>query len=353
MGPRQSRSRHAPPFLILWQKNRLGRVSAPCYCIGMALFPAPIDRHAGIIQGPYRRYREHLAERFGPRRIRKVTLHGGFTCPNLDGTRGRGGCSYCDNRSFSPSVNDTDRPVTQQLADGISALQKQGRVDGVIAYFQPFSNTYAPTDKLAMLYSEALSHPLVVGLAIGTRPDCLPEPVLSLLQHFSAQTYLSLEIGLQSAFDATLKRIHRGHDVAEFDSAIRRSRHRGFEIAVHVILGLPGESEEHWRATADHVAQTACDSIKIHPLHVVHGTMLARQFAAGHFTLPSRENYVAGVVDFLERIPASTAVQRITADAPADMLVAPLWCRDKNALLRDIHEEFLRRNSRQGAMAQP
>ncbi len=312
---------------------------------------AKVDSHVGSLPGPYRRYREHLAERFGSRRIRKVTLHGGFTCPNLDGTRGYGGCTYCDNRSFSPSFGDMERSVTSQLETGIAALEKQGPVDGVIAYFQPFSNTYAPPEKLAKLYGEALSHPLVAGLAIGTRPDCLPEAVLQLLQHFAAKTYLSLEIGLQSALDDTLNLIHRGHDVAEFDSAIQRCRNRGFEIAVHVILGLPGENAEQWRATANHVARMACDSIKIHPLHLVKGTVLARQFASGRFELPSRENYIAGVVDFLERIPRSTAVQRITADAPVNMLVAPTWCRDKNALLRDIHLEFQRRGSRQGDFA--
>lgn len=297
---------------------------------------------------PYRPYRDLLASRFGNQRIRKVTVNGGFTCPNLDGSRGKGGCTYCDNRSFSPAAPWRTKPLREQIDAGLAAQKKLGRVDGIIVYFQAFSNTYATPEHLAALYAEALAHPQAVGLAIGTRPDCLSPTIIELIADFARHTYVSLELGMQSAFDATLIRIHRGHSVAEFDAAMQLCHGHGFELNVHVILGLPGEGPEHWRATAIHLAAHPFDSLKIHPLHIVQGTAIARQYAEGRFALPERKTYVEGVVDFLERMPPHIALQRFTGDAPVDMLVAPTWCRDKHGLLRDILAEFALRGRRQG-----
>jgi uncharacterized protein len=302
---------------------------------------------------PFRSYNRHLKEIFGEKKIRKVTLHGGMTCPNLDGTKGWGGCTYCDNKGFSPAAAWRKISVPEQIESGWSALQKQGRCDGLIAYFQPFSNTYAKTDYLESRFREALRHPMVKGLAIGTRPDCLPNEVVELLSQIAKETYLSVEIGLQSAFDASLDRINRGHTFAEFEDAMRRCQNRGFEINVHVILGLPGETRTHWQTTASSLSRHTFDSLKIHPLHVVRGTEMAHQFQKGQFELPSRDEYVLGVVDFLERMPSHIALQRFTGDAPPDMLIGPDWCRDKAGLLRDILACFEMRKSHQGMLYHP
>ncbi len=308
---------------------------------------------ASALSLPFRPYREHLQNVFGGLRLRKVSVHGGMTCPNLDGTKGLGGCTYCDNRGFSPASAWRKVAVAKQIDQGLRCISEQGSCDGVIAYFQPYSNTYAPRDYLEGIFREALEHPRVVGLAIGTRPDCIDDDIADLLEGLARETHLSVEIGLQSAHDATLERIRRGHTVAEFDRAMERCSHRGFEINVHVILGLPGEGPEHWRATADHLAQHSFDSLKIHPLHIVAGTDMAGQFTNGEFELPSRAQYVGGVVDFLERTPPLVALQRYTGDAPGDMLVAPDWCRDKNGLRRDIISEFAKRKTRQGDKLAP
>lgn len=280
--------------------------------------------------------------------IRKVTLNGAFTCPNIDGSRARGGCTYCDNRSFSPAAGSRGRTITRQLEEGTAFLRERLRADAFIAYFQTYSGTYAPAARLRALYEEALAFPGVVGLAVGTRPDCLADEALDLLEELARRTHVTLEIGLQSAFDETLRRVNRAHTFAEFAGAMDRCRGRGFEICVHVILGLPGEGPPHYRETAAALGRWRYDSIKIHPLHVVKGTALARQFERGEYVPLERDAYVAGLADFLERVPRETAVQRFTGDASPDLLLAPAWCRGKGAVLEAMKAEFLRRGTRQG-----
>lgn len=295
-------------------------------------------------------YSRRLAEAgFAGRRIRKVTVHGGFTCPNLDGTKGRGGCTYCDNRSFSPVAGSRGISVTRQLESGTAYLRERLGAEGFIAYFQPFSGTYAPVGRLRALYEEALAFPGVVGLAIGTRPDCLSPESADLLQELAGRAHVTLELGLQSAFDESLRRVNRGHGFGEFAAAMDLARGRGFDVCVHVILGMPGEGPPHFRETAAALGRWAYQGIKIHPLHVVAGTPLARDYAAGRFLPLGREAYVEGVVDFLERIPPEVGVQRFTGDAPADMLLAPSWCREKGPLKESLIREFSRRGTCQGS----
>ena len=282
-------------------------------------------------------------------RVRKVPLHGGFTCPNLDGTKARGGCTYCDNRSFSPVAGSRSVPVADQLRQGAAFMRERLGARRFIAYFQAFSGTYAPVEVLRARYDEALAQPDVVGLAIGTRPDCLSTEVADLLDAYAATTYVSLEIGLQSAFDETLRRINRAHTFAEFEQAMNLSAGRRFDVCVHLILGLPGEGPAHYRATARALSPWTYHSLKIHPLHVVRGTRLATQHAAGEYVALEREAYVEGLVDVLERVPDTVGIQRFTADAPPEMLVAPRWCRDKNGLLNAMKTEFARRGTHQGA----
>lgn len=295
-------------------------------------------------------YSRRLAEAgFAGRRIRKVTVHGGFTCPNLDGSIGRGGCTYCDNRSFSPVAGSRGISVTRQLETGTTYLRERLGAEGFIAYFQPFSGTYAPVARLRALYEEALSFPGVVGLAVGTRPDCLSPESADLLHELAGRAHVTVEIGLQSAFDESLRRVNRGHGFGEFAAAMELTRDRGFEVCVHVILGMPGEGPLHFRETAAALGRWTYQGIKIHPLHVVAGTPLSREYAAGLFHPLEREAYVEGVVDFLERIPPEVGVQRFTGDAPADMLLAPTWCRNKGALKASLLREFQRRGTCQGS----
>lgn len=295
-------------------------------------------------------YARLLAERgFANLRVRKVPLHGGFTCPNLDGTKARGGCTYCDNRSFSPVAGSRTVPVSRQLAEGSAFMRDHIGADRFIAYFQAFSGTYAPIERLETLYREALAAPSVVGISIGTRPDCVTPATIDLLEELSRGTFVTLELGLQSAFDETLRRINRAHTFDEFAATMDLCAGRGFDLCVHLILGLPGEGPEHYRATALALERWRYQSIKIHPLHVVRGTRLEAEYASGKYVPLTRDEYVSGLADVLERIPATVGVQRFTADAPLNLLVAPAWCRDKNGVLNALNLEFQGRGSRQGS----
>jgi uncharacterized protein len=304
----------------------------------------PDWRSAGL---RYLALNHHLRQRFG-RRVQKVSLDAGFTCPNVDGTVAIGGCVFCDNRSFSPSRRVPRGSIRAQLDDGIRRLKWRYDVDRFLAYFQPATNTYAPIDRLSAVYEEPLAHPQVVGLAIGTRPDCMPDDVINLLSRIAGRTYLSVELGLQTIHDRSLVWMNRGHGHAAFVDAVERCRGRGFELCAHVMLGLPGESHEDMMATAREVGRLALDAVKIHNLYVVRNTPLADWFENGQVRLMERDQYVATLVDFLELIPPHCVVERISGEAPPDYFVGPSWCLDKPALKRAIDAEFLRRDTWQG-----
>jgi radical SAM protein (TIGR01212 family) len=293
---------------------------------------------------PFSRF---LRERFGTR-VYRVTVDGGFTCPNVDGTVAVGGCVYCDNRSFSPNRRLPRTGTAAQVQRGIDILQKRYQADRFIAYFQAATNTYAPVEKLRRLYDEALEHPQVVGLAIGTRPDCVPDDVLDLVQGYARDRYVCLELGLQSIHDRSLDWMNRGHHYDAFVDAVSRCQGRGLDLCAHVILGLPDESHADMLATADALAALPIQGVKIHNLHVVKNTPLARMFEAGEVWMFERVEYVQVVCDFLERLPAEMVIHRLSGDAPPDYLVAPLWCLDKPGLLHAIDEELQRRDSWQG-----
>lgn len=297
----------------------------------------------------YYAYNHFLRKRFGGR-VQKVSLDAGFTCPNVDGTVTTGGCNFCDNRSFSPSRRVPRLDILGQLDDGIQRLKRRYDCNQFIAYFQPATNTYAPVDKLRRLYETALSHPLVVGLAIGTRPDCVPDPVLELLEEIATRAYLSVEYGLQTIHDRSLVWMNRGHDYASFVDAVERSAGRGFEICAHVILGIPGESHADMMATAHEVARQRIDAVKIHNLYAVKRTPLGEQVERGEVELISRDDYVRTVVDFLELLPPSMIVERISGDAPPDYFIGPAWCLDKPALKIAIESELAVRDTWQGKL---
>jgi radical SAM protein (TIGR01212 family) len=302
--------------------------------------------------GPGQRYyafSRFLRERFGTK-VYRVTIDAGFTCPNVDGTVARGGCVYCDNRSFSPNRRLPRATVREQVRRGVAILQERYRADRFLAYFQAATNTYAPAGKLRRLYDEALDHPQIVGLAVGTRPDCVPDDVLDLLEGYARERYVCLELGLQSMHDRSLDWMNRGHHYDAFVDAVRRCQGRNLDLCAHVILGLPGESRADMLATADALAGLPVSAVKIHNLHVVRDTPLEAMYRAGAVTMLGRDEYVGLVCDFLERLPASMVIHRLSGDAPPDYLVAPLWCLDKPGLLHAIHAELERRDSRQGRL---
>ena len=288
-----------------------------------------------------------MHRRFGGR-VWKVSIDGGFGCPNADGTVGAGGCIYCNIRSFSPSRRRAVGSIAGQIAEGIRRLRQRHEVERFIAYFQPATNTYAPVARLRALFEQALSHPGVVGLAIGTRPDCVPDEVLDLLAELSRRTWLSVEYGLQSIHDGSLDWIRRGHRYDAFLDAVRRSHQRGLHLGAHVILGLPGESRELMLATARELARLEIESVKLHNLYAVKDTPLAEAVARGEVRLLEMEEYVGHVVAFLEQLPPGCVVDRLSGDAPPEYLVAPAWCLQKSAVRAAIEGELERQDTWQG-----
>lgn len=301
---------------------------------------------------PYRPFSRFLKEKFGCK-VYRVTIDAGFTCPNVDGTVAVGGCVYCDNRSFSPNRRLPRQTVTAQVQHGVEILRKRYGAQQFLAYFQAGTNTYAPVEKLERLYDEAMKHPDIVGLIIGTRPDCIPEPVLELLERHARRRWVCLELGLQTIHDGSLDWMNRGHHFDIFVDAVVRARGRGIDLCAHVILGLPGESHADMMATADACSALALDAVKIHNLHVVHDTPLETMYQRGEVRMFEFDEYVQVLCDFVERLPPEMVIHRLSGDAPPDFLVAPLWCLDKPTLLAAIDREFARRGSRQGCKYQP
>jgi uncharacterized protein len=305
----------------------------------------PSWRDAGL---RYFSYNHALGQRF-QHRVQKVSIDAGFTCPNVDGTVARGGCTFCDNRSFSPSRRLPRAGILGQIDQSILRMRNRYKqCEHFLAYFQPATNTYAPVERLRALYEEALSHAQVVGLAVGTRSDCVPNEVLDLLAELAAKTYVSVEYGMQTMHNRSLDWMNRGHHHDSFLDAVERSRERGFEICAHVMLGLPGESHDDMLATARELARVRIDAVKIHNLYCVKNTRLADQVAAGEVTLMERNDYIRTVVDFLELLPPTMVVERISGDAPPDYFIGPAWCLDKAAVKRAIEAEFVRRDTWQG-----
>ena len=300
----------------------------------------------------YFSYSFYLKQVFGFR-VQRISIDAGFTCPNVDGTVATGGCTFCDNRSFSPSRRLPKQNILDQLDEGISRVKRRYKCKDFMAYFQPATNTYAPVDVLRPLYETAISHPEVVAMAIGTRQDCVPDDVLDLLQEFAARVPLTIEYGLQTIHDKSLRWMNRGDNHDSFIDAMERSVGRGFEICAHIMLGLPPENHADMMQTARAVAASGVDAVKIHNLYVVENTPLAVQVRAGEVELMTLEDYVTTLVDFLEILPPTMVVERISGEAPGDYFVGPEWCQDKPAVLRAVQEEFGERDSWQGKHFDP
>lgn len=299
------------------------------------------------MQPRYLGFSSYLKERFGCR-VHRIPLDAGFTCPTRDGTISEGGCLYCDARGSAAPGADRRLPVREQMISGMEAARRRYGAEKFIAYFQAFTNTYAPLDRLQQLYAEATGFADVVGLSIGTRPDCVPDEALGLIASFLPQLDTWIEYGLQSAHDATLRAINRGHTVEQFSDAVKRTKARGIKVCAHVIIGLPREGREMVLDTARFIASLPVDGVKIHLLHVLKESPLEHVHREGRLVLLSKEQYVGLACDFLELLPPEMVIHRLTGEAPRERHVAPQWALDKQDVLRAIHAELEKRGSRQG-----
>lgn len=272
-----------------------------------------------------------------------------MTCPNRDGTIATGGCIFCSGSGSGDFAVPLCSSVTEQINTGIRGLSARKYVGTkFIAYFQSYTNTYAPTSKLRQLYMEALQHPQVVMLSIATRPDCLPEDVLDLLEECNRIKPVILELGLQTIHDSTATYIRRGYATEVYDEAVRQLVSRGIEVVTHVIAGLPGESEDDFLATVSHVANSGSTGIKIQLLHILKGTDLAIHYSEGRFHALSQDGYISLVLKALSILPPDMVIHRLTGDGPKDLLIAPMWSCRKRHVLNEIHRRMKEENIWQG-----
>ena len=292
-------------------------------------------------------YGHYLRSRFGFR-ISKVNVDAGFTCPNRDGSKGTGGCIYCNNVSFSPKGTQSVVPLEEQIATGMAYHRLRLGSQKFIIYFQKYTNTYGSVELLSKLYRRALDHPDVIGISVGTRPDALSDEALDLLTDIARTKYVCLELGLQSMDDAILNRINRGHTLDDFIGAVNRAAGRNIDICSHLIHGFSGENAADFLKTADLMAALPVDSLKLHQLHAVEGTELAALYRRGEFTPLTLEAYIATVADFLELLPPRIAIQRLYGSAPLEISVAPQWGLKNNQMWYAIVNELTRRGSWQG-----
>jgi len=296
---------------------------------------------------PYNTFSGELKRIFGCK-VQRISVDAGFTCPNRDGSLDTEGCIYCGGHGSGSYGIRRDLGISAQLEDGKEVMRRKYRASKFIAYFQAYSNTYAPLPRLREIFSEALAVSDVVGLIIATRPDCLPDDILDYLADLSQNTYLWLELGMQSMHDKSLVFINRHLDHSCSVDTIQRARARGLRVCVHIILGLPGETREEMLAMAAELNRLGVDGVKLHLLHVMKGTVLAEMYERGEVTVMGRDDYAGLVCDFLERLDPGILIHRLTGDGGHDNLVAPLWSLKKFEVLNLIDAEMERRGTRQG-----
>lgn len=295
----------------------------------------------------YHSYDYYLKNKFG-KKVIKVSLNGGFTCPNIDGTKGFGGCSYCSENGSGDFGGKPCLSITEQFKEVRDSLKSKWYDALYIAYFQANTNTYAPLPYLREKYEEALSIENVVGLSVSTRPDCISDDVLDYLTELNGRTELIVELGLQTIYDETAKRINRCHSYEDFLNCVKKLNERNIKICVHLINGLPGESYEMMLNTVREISKLDIHSVKLHLLHILKGTRLALEYEKDPFPVLSMEEYISLICDQLELLPPETVIQRITGDGDKNMLIAPEWSKNKRAVLNGIDKEMARRNACQG-----
>ena len=281
----------------------------------------------------------YLRQKHGEK-VHKLSVNASFTCPNRDGTKGIGGCTFCNNASFSPNSTESGE-IADQISNAKEKVIARTGAKKFIAYFQSYSNTYGSPEELKRFYDEALSQPDMIGLAVGTRPDCVPEPVLELLATYQNAGYeVWLELGLQSSFDETLRTINRGHGFAEYVDAVQRAKKHGLKICTHLIMGLPGEEPEDTLTSFDKVIELGVDAIKVHPLHIVKGTQLARQWRKGEVRELTMESYTDVLAKIVRRAPEHLLFHRLTGSGEHQYLLSPDWAGKKWQTLGMLYKKL-------------
>ena len=298
----------------------------------------------------YNNYNETLRRRFGCR-VQKISINAGFTCPNRDGTQGRGGCTFCNNQMFFPEYCSPQKSAVQQMEEGMRFFR---RYEGqkYLAYFQAYTNTYAPLERLRGLYEPVLEMEDVVGIVVGTRPDCVDGPLLDYFAELSERCYVMVEYGVESTDDRTLRRINRGHSFAESVWAIEETARRGISVGAHLILGLPGESQVQMFLRAETMSSLPLDMVKLHQLQIVRGTAMAREYEAHpeRFHLFTAEEYIGLCVDFIAHLDCHIGIGRFVSQSPKGMLVAPDWGLKNYEFVAMLEKALARRDVRQGKL---
>lgn len=302
----------------------------------------------------YLNYNTVLKSEFSER-IQKISINAGFTCPNRDGSKGTGGCTYCNNQSFSPGYAKPLKSVTEQVEEGIAFFHHKYEAQKYLAYFQSYTNTYDKLENLTRIYEEALKNPKVAGIVVGTRPDCVSDELLDYFTELSKRYYVMIEYGIESTCDNTLQLINRGHDYANAEVAIRKTAGKGLRTAAHLILGLPGENREMILSHADNVSELPLTAIKLHQLQLVKGTVMARQYAENPemFNMMTAAEYIELVIDFLERLNPEIAVERFVSQSPEQLLLAPHWGLKNFEFVHKIEKRLEERDTWQGRQFRP
>lgn len=295
----------------------------------------------------YNQYSAHLKNKFGVK-VYKVTLDAGFSCPNRDGGISTGGCIFCDDGGSFSQAHSNLLSIEEQVEVGVEKLKERFKTEKFMSYFQAFSNTYKPLNKLETIYKSALKHPDIVGISIGTRPDCIDKEKIKLISDFKDDYYTWVEYGLQSIHDKTLKAINRGHDFDCFLKAYEMTKEARINVCAHVILGLPGESKYDMLKTAQKLAELKVDGVKIHMLCALKDTLLAKMYEEKEISFMSEEDYIQTVCDFLEILPAETTIHRLAGNGLSSTLIAPQWLNKKFGCLNQIDKELEKRNTYQG-----
>lgn len=299
----------------------------------------------------YLNYNQVLKNEFAER-VQKISINAGFTCPNRDGSKGEGGCTYCNNQTFSPQYCKPTKTITKQIEEGIEFFHHKYQSQIYLAYFQSYTNTYGSIDKLKSIYEEALAHPKVVGIVVGTRPDCVNDELLDYFAELAKRCYVMVEYGIESTDDRTLEFINRGHDYATAEKAIIATAQRGIRTGAHLILGLPHESRGVILSHATKISKLPLTAVKLHQLQLVKGTKMAKQFAEypEWFNLYTAEEYIDLVIDFIERLNPDIAIERMISQSPPAFLIAPEWKLKNFEFIVKAEKRLAQRNTYQGRL---
>ncbi len=298
---------------------------------------------------PYRDFSEFLSRKF-PCKVQKISVNAGFTCPNRDGSKGRGGCTYCNNQSFSPGYGKPSKSISEQLADGIDFFSHKYPEMKYLAYFQSYTNTYGSIEKLIEMYEEALAYPGVEGLIVGTRPDCMPEELLDYFAELNKKMFVLIEYGVESTLNKTLERVNRQHTWEESTEAVRKTAERNISVGAHIILGLPGETDEDILNHALEISNLPLTTVKLHQLQIIRGTAMEKEYRLlpESFCLFPLDEYIDLCVDFAERLNPAFHIERFASQSPKELLIAPDWGIKNYELTQKVIKRFRERATCQG-----